>query len=239
MPVPRIAGIDVHQNVAVAVADIEVGSDFHFERLKVGTSPVQLRALAEWLVEREVEEVVMESTAQYWRPVWEALERYWKPTRRTRPYANPLSGTLHLARSAVESRSGRAKARLFRRGASGETLGRAGTDPQFCPRHRAAGLLADRDESQITDHAQPGATPQSTRVAPRGSPHQDIECRIRSAGHQCASHAERCRRRRNGSGDAGRTGGLTLTGNTRSIARRLRCVRRSSSGVSAAGEADT
>jgi len=21
----------------------------------------------------------MESTAQYWRPVWEALEQYWKP----------------------------------------------------------------------------------------------------------------------------------------------------------------
>jgi len=96
----QIAGIDVHKKMlAVAVADIEVGSDFHFERLKVGTSPVQLRALAEWLVEREVEEVVMESTAQYWRPVWEALERYWKPTRRTRPDANPLSGTLHLAQA--------------------------------------------------------------------------------------------------------------------------------------------
>jgi hypothetical protein len=36
---------------------------------------VQLRALADWLVEHEVDEVVMESTAQYWRPVWEALER--------------------------------------------------------------------------------------------------------------------------------------------------------------------
>jgi hypothetical protein len=32
-----------------------------------------LRALADWLVEREVDEVVMESTAQYWRPVWEPL----------------------------------------------------------------------------------------------------------------------------------------------------------------------
>jgi transposase len=58
-----------------------------------------LRALAEWLVEREVEEVVMESTAQYWRPVWEALERYWKPKRRTRTDASPVSGTLHLAQA--------------------------------------------------------------------------------------------------------------------------------------------
>ena len=60
--------------LAIAVADVEIEGDVHFERLKVGTNPVQVRALAEWLVEREVEEVVMESTAQYWRPVWEALE---------------------------------------------------------------------------------------------------------------------------------------------------------------------
>ena len=71
----RIAGIDVHKKMlAVVVADVEVEGDYHFERLKVGTSPAQLRALADWLVEREVDEVVMESTAQYWRPVWEALE---------------------------------------------------------------------------------------------------------------------------------------------------------------------
>jgi len=96
----HIAGIDVHKKMlAVAVADVEVEGDFHFERLKVGTSPVQLRALAEWLVEREVEEVVMESTAQYWRPVWEALERSWKPKRRMRTDANPVSGTLHLAQA--------------------------------------------------------------------------------------------------------------------------------------------
>src|SRR5207245_492989 len=61
--------------------------------------PAQLRALADWLVEREVEEVVMESTAQYWRPVWEALEQYWRPVRRTRAGASPVSGTLHLAQA--------------------------------------------------------------------------------------------------------------------------------------------
>ena len=41
--------------------------------------------------------MVMESTAQYWRTVWEALERYRRPTRRTRTDASPVSGTLHLA----------------------------------------------------------------------------------------------------------------------------------------------
>ena len=75
----RIAGIDVHKKmVAVAIADVEVVGTWRFERRQIGTSPSPLRALAEWLVEREVDEVVMESTAQYWRPVWEALERAWR-----------------------------------------------------------------------------------------------------------------------------------------------------------------
>jgi len=96
----RIAGIDVHKKMlAVVVADVEVEGDYHFERLKVGTSPAQLRALAGWLVEREVDEVVMESTAQYWRPVWEALELHWRPKRRTREGASPICGTLHLAQA--------------------------------------------------------------------------------------------------------------------------------------------
>ena len=96
----RIAGIDVHKKMpAVAVADVEVDGDFQFERQKVGTTPIDLRRLADWLVEREVDEVVMESTAQYWRPVWEALERHWRPTRRMRADARPVSGTLHLAQA--------------------------------------------------------------------------------------------------------------------------------------------
>ena len=48
----QIAGIDVHKKMlAVVVADVEVEGDYHFERLKIGTSPDQLRALspAGWL----------------------------------------------------------------------------------------------------------------------------------------------------------------------------------------------
>jgi transposase len=41
----------------------------------------------------------MESPAQYWRPVWEALEQHWRPVRRTRAGASPVSGTLHLAQA--------------------------------------------------------------------------------------------------------------------------------------------
>ncbi len=96
----RIAGIDVHKKMlAVVVADVEVDGDFHFERQKAGTTPSDLRGLAAWLVAQEVEEVVMESTAQYWRPVWEALEQHWRPQRRARAGAPRLAGTLHLAQA--------------------------------------------------------------------------------------------------------------------------------------------
>jgi transposase len=96
----RIAGIDVHKRMlAVVVADVAVDGEYVFERRLVGTTPDQLRALAGWLVERDVEEVVMESTAQYWRPVWEALERWWQPIRRIRVAAGPAAGALHLAQA--------------------------------------------------------------------------------------------------------------------------------------------
>jgi transposase len=96
----RIAGIDVHKAMlAVVVADVEVEGDWHFERRQFGATPSHLRLLAEWLVEQEVEEVVMESTAQYWRPVWDALECDWQPTRRARVDASPTTGALHLAQA--------------------------------------------------------------------------------------------------------------------------------------------
>ena len=96
----RIAGIDVHKRMlAVVIADVSVEGDYEFERGRFGTRASELRALAEWLIEQEVEEVVMESTAQYWRPVWGSLERMWSPNQRNRESASPLSGTLHLAQA--------------------------------------------------------------------------------------------------------------------------------------------
>src|ERR1700757_3100109 len=96
----RIAGIDVHKKMrAVVVSDVEIESEYQFERRMFGSSPDQLRTLAAWLLEQEAEEVVMESTAQYWKPVWETLERYWKPIREKREDARRRSGTLHLAQA--------------------------------------------------------------------------------------------------------------------------------------------
>ena len=85
----RIAGIDVHKKMlAVVVSNVEIESEFQFERRMFGSNPEQLRLLAAWLLEQEAEEVVMESTAQYWKPVWGALERYWKPIREKREGAS-------------------------------------------------------------------------------------------------------------------------------------------------------
>jgi transposase len=96
----RIAGIDVHKKMlAVVVADVEVEGEYAFERRRYGSNPEHLQLLSEWLIEQQVEEVVMESTAQYWQPVWGALERYWKPTCQKREGAGSMSGTLHLAQA--------------------------------------------------------------------------------------------------------------------------------------------
>ncbi len=109
----RIAGIDVHKKVlAVVVADVEVEGEYQFERRQFGSNPEQLRLLSEWLLEQQVEEAVMESTAQYWRPVWEALERYWQPICQKREGGGPMSGALHLAQ-ALSSRGRRGRKRDF------------------------------------------------------------------------------------------------------------------------------
>ena len=100
----KIAGIDVHKKVlAVVVSDVEIKSEYKFERRMFNSNPEQLRSLAAWLVEQEAEEVVMESTAQYWKPVWGALERYWKPMCEKREGARRKSGTRRLLNQAANA----------------------------------------------------------------------------------------------------------------------------------------
>jgi hypothetical protein len=52
----RIAGIVHKKMLAVVVSDVEVDGEFQFERRMFGSNPEQLRSLAAWLVEQEVEE---------------------------------------------------------------------------------------------------------------------------------------------------------------------------------------
>lgn len=96
----NVAGIDVHKKVlAVVIADVAKSGEYEFERRQFGSGPADLRLLTEWLIEEKVQEVVMESTAQYWRPVWQSLERLWKAECRSWEGAGPMSGSLHLAQA--------------------------------------------------------------------------------------------------------------------------------------------
>lgn len=107
----RVSGIDVHKKMlAVVIADVSVEGEYTFLRQRFGTTPSALKALAEWLVSEQVEEVVMESTAQYWRPVWEVLEECWM--RKRRAAAGAESGRLHLAQ-AQSNRGPRGRKRDF------------------------------------------------------------------------------------------------------------------------------
>ena len=95
--------------LAVVVADVEIEGEYQFERRRFGSNPEHLRLLAEWLVEQQVREVF---TAQYWQPVWAALERYWKPISEKQKGPGPKSGTLHLAQ-AQSNRGPRGRKRDF------------------------------------------------------------------------------------------------------------------------------
>jgi transposase len=71
----KIAGIDVHKRVLMVVVGTPgalAEQDFLIGRF--GTTSSELRRLAGWLQQCGVREVVMESTAQYWKPVWMSLE---------------------------------------------------------------------------------------------------------------------------------------------------------------------
>ena len=60
--------------LAVVIVDAAAEGEFRFQRRKFGTLDSELKGLAQWLAEQEVREAVMESTAQYWKPVWRQLE---------------------------------------------------------------------------------------------------------------------------------------------------------------------
>jgi len=90
----------VHKKVlVVVVADVASDGEYVFERRKFGTTSEPLRQLAGWLVEQQVQEAVMESTAQYWKPVWETLERHWQKVQRQQVEAPASAGQLHLAQA--------------------------------------------------------------------------------------------------------------------------------------------
>lgn len=72
----KVAGIDVHKRMlAVVITNAAAIGEFRFERRKFGATEADLEQLRDWFTREGVREVVMESTAQYWKPVWQSLEK--------------------------------------------------------------------------------------------------------------------------------------------------------------------
>jgi len=69
-----IAAIDVHKKLLVVVVGDAAAPEVALQTRRFGTAAAELRHLAAWLTELGVAEAVMESTAQYWKPVWMELE---------------------------------------------------------------------------------------------------------------------------------------------------------------------
>ena len=69
-----VAGIDVHKKMLAVVVGRVREQTIEVERAKFSTTTQDLKALEDWLEAHEVDEVVMESTGQYHKPVWLQLE---------------------------------------------------------------------------------------------------------------------------------------------------------------------
>src|SRR5580658_3908359 len=73
-----VAGIDVHKKMLAVVIRRPSGEQAGYEKRKFGTTQAEIQHLAAWLQREAVSEVVMESTAQYGRPVWYGLEPHFQ-----------------------------------------------------------------------------------------------------------------------------------------------------------------
>ena len=70
----KIAGIDVHKKLLVVVIADDAAPEQILEQGKFGSVRSELERLQGTFVRSGRHRGVMESTAQYWRPVWNQLE---------------------------------------------------------------------------------------------------------------------------------------------------------------------
>jgi len=72
---PRCAAIDVHKKTAVVCRrQTEANGTVKSEVKTFGTTTPELLQMMDWLIEWEVTTVAIESTAEYWKPVFNLLE---------------------------------------------------------------------------------------------------------------------------------------------------------------------
>jgi transposase len=71
----RVAGLDVHKKTVVATRMWITDEDrIEWETETFGSTTPELLQLHDWLKEREISHVAMESTGDYWKPVYNVLE---------------------------------------------------------------------------------------------------------------------------------------------------------------------
>lgn len=71
----RVAGLDIHKKTVVACRMRVTGDKrIEWEARTFGTMMADLLGLYDWLSEWDVEQVALESTADYWKPVFNILE---------------------------------------------------------------------------------------------------------------------------------------------------------------------
>src|SRR5664279_386509 len=71
----NVAGLDVHKKVVVAAIIVHQADGTWLEaRRSFGTMTGDLLELSDWLMAQNVTDVAMESTGEYWKPVFNILE---------------------------------------------------------------------------------------------------------------------------------------------------------------------
>ena len=71
---PRCAGLDVHKKSVVACVRLAQQDRLLHEVRTFATTTSGLLALSDWLAAHAVQQVAMEATGVYWKPVWHVLE---------------------------------------------------------------------------------------------------------------------------------------------------------------------
>jgi transposase len=75
---PRCAGLDVHKQTVVACARVAGDGPLLQEVRTFATTTSDLLALCDWLDSLGIEQVAMEATGVYWKPVWHVLEGHFE-----------------------------------------------------------------------------------------------------------------------------------------------------------------
>jgi len=96
----RCCGLDVHKKTVVACVLItEAGGTLRKEVRTFSTMTADLIALGDWLSAVRIEQVAMESTGIYWRPVFTLLEDGRTVTLANPQHMRPCQGERRILRT--------------------------------------------------------------------------------------------------------------------------------------------